>query len=314
MGFDNWDAIINHSLMQPIDIFLSFFNKAASESKNSDALLNRLVVVYIRLHKQSSNPLEHEFLSIETKDTKDGSIRRFILERTIMNEVTAPAPQRPTVTMKDSATGSLENLQQGITNFIRSPSRPATPLSAMEEGTLASTSTSTVYPPLSFSHPQLSKGDTLSLSAAKTSQVISHSLKGDHKVMAYDRILGESYLEQPRYGCGRNALQIKPKNLMLFELIVIAKAVHDFSPEYTMLGGNCFWFCSMVVDVLMEVVAVDEIGTVVKDGQYMKMDDIRGRWNGWKVTQTDPTEVSRIVKNFEKLHSEELNEVNLFFF
>ena len=126
MGFDNWNAIIDRALMQPIAVFLSFFNKAASESKNSDALLNRLVVVYIRHHKQSSNPLEHEFLSIETKDKTDGSIRRFILERTIMNQVTAPAPQQPTVTMKDSATDSFENVQQGITNFIRSPSRPAT--------------------------------------------------------------------------------------------------------------------------------------------------------------------------------------------
>ena len=309
MGFDNWNAIIDRALMQPIAVFLSFFNKAASESKNSDALLNRLVVVYIRHHKQSSNPLEHEFLSIKTKDKTDGSIRRFILERTIMNQVTAPAPQRPTVTMKDSATGSFENVQQGIL-FVHLLAQQTT-LSAMEEGTLASTSTSTAYPPLSFPHPQLSTGDTLSLSAAKTSQVVSQSLKGDNKVIAYDRILGESYLDQPRYSCGRN---IEPKGLMLFQLIVIAKAVHDFSPEYTMLGGNCFWFCNMVVDVLMEVVAVDEIGTVVKDGQYVKMDDIRGRWNGWKVTQTDPTEVSRIVKIFKKLHSEELNEVNLFFF
>jgi hypothetical protein len=321
MGFNHWDAIIDRTLAQPIPVFLSFFNKAASESNSSDDLLSRLAVVYILLHKQTNNPLEHEFLVIETKDTKDGTMRTFILERMVVGQATAPAPQRPMVTKKDSGYQVLENVQQGIANYIRSPSpsRPITPLSAMEEG-LASTSTSTLSPPLLSPHRQLSKGDTLSLFAAKTSQSVKHSLKGDNKAIAYDRILGESYLLQTRYGCGRNALQIKPNDLKLFELIVIASAVHDFAPEYTMLERNCFWFCNMVVDVLMEVVNVDEIGTIARDEsesdnqQYVKMDDIRGRWNGWKVTQTDPAEVSMIVKNFRKLHTEELTEVNLFFF
>ena len=70
----------------------------------------------------------------------------FILERSGVAGVAAP--QEPTIDRNDFESpdsGShhkLEIVQQGITNYIHSPSRPRTPpLSSMEEGTLTSTST-----------------------------------------------------------------------------------------------------------------------------------------------------------------------------
>jgi hypothetical protein len=326
MGFDNWNAIIDPSLQEPIPVCLSFFNRAASQSAASIHLLDRLRVIHVWLNKQSQSELEHEYIIIETKDAsdKDAASKMFIIERTVTSQGTVPrsnAPQRPTPpTKKDSSYQALENVQQEITNYIRSPSRSITPLSAMEEGTL-STSTSTLHP-LSFQRPQYSKGDTLSLSATKASQAVSQSLdnvkRNNVEVNACDRILGEAFLHQSAYGCGRVAVEIMPSNLTLFEMVVIAQAVHDFAPQYTMLERNCYWFCNMVVDVLMEVNSVQAIGTVVTgdDGvSYMKKDpDIRGRWRGWKVTQTDPEEVSTIVRNFKKSLSEELKEVKLFFF
>ena len=61
----------------------------------------------------------------------------------------------------------------------------------MEKGTLTPTPTPSLYPPVLFLSPQHSIGDTLSLSATKTFQTVSHSLDKGDKMEALDQILGE---------------------------------------------------------------------------------------------------------------------------
>ena len=105
---------------------------------------------------------------------------------------------------------------------------------------------------------------------------------------ACDRMLGESAITRRRYGIlvGRNARQIKPNKLTLFELSVLAEAVHDFASDYSYLERNCYWFCNMVVDAIIEIFHVDDL-VDPKDGricQYKPIDpyqsDISGRWRG----------------------------------
>jgi hypothetical protein len=62
----------------------------------------------------------------------------------------------------------------------------------------------------------------------------------------FDRVLGNSYVNQPRYGKGQKALELKPNSLTFFELIILAQTVHEFAPQYSTLEKNCYWFCNTV--------------------------------------------------------------------
>jgi hypothetical protein len=314
MGFDNWKAIIDPSLSQPIDHFLHYFSQAASVSDETGVLLDRLSVVMLWLNKHPDPP-EHEYIIIQTEDAQDGMSRLFILERMIsksdceLQDTTGTG----TTTKKDSKrpdTGSYQ-LVQGITNYILPPSRPAiTPLSSMEEGTLTSTST-----PVSFLAPQHSIPDTLSLSATKTSQMVSDSFdKGDKKA-ALDRILGSNVILQRRYGLGQNARQIKPNNLKLFELMVLAQAVHEFAPHYSQFHRNCYWFGNMIIDAVTEICPGSWTSPGDEDGgNIYKKSLISGRWNGLKVSDTEREELSMIVGAYKKARTKAISEVKFFFF
>lgn len=285
MVFDTWAAIIDRSLYQPISHVLFYFTSAASASQTPGTVLDRLEVVWIWLNKDPDPP-EHEYIIVETKDSQDGKIRYFIFDRTVG---TANAPE---------------------------PSRPISPLSSMEEGT------PTHYPPVSFPSPQHSLGDALSLSTIETSQAVLDSLDKGEKTAAFDRILGESHTEGRRYGYGQNARQIKPNNLKLFELLVLAQVVHDFSPLYSLLERNCYWYCNIVVDAVVEIFGLDESispGDSERKNHYSPIadpyrSDISGRWNGFKVSHTKAEDLIRIVHEFKKKHRATLSEVSLFFF
>jgi hypothetical protein len=69
---------------------------------------------------------------------------------------------------------------------------------------------------------------------------------------------------------------------MFFELIFLAKTVHEFAPQYITLEKNCYWFCTMVLNACK-----------VLYGHYSEDDDkphwhhskILGCWKGLKINQ-----------------------------
>jgi hypothetical protein len=309
MAFDPWAAIIEYYLYQPISHVLFYFTSAASASPRPEIVLDRLNVVWIWLNKHTEQP-EHEYIIIETKDSQDRKTRLFIIDRSIQK------PESTTTKKKDSKrpnTGSYQHL----TDFILSPSNS---ISSMEEGTLTPASTSTLYPPVSFPTPQHSIADTLSLSAAKASQSISESLDKEDKIESVDRILGEFAINRRRYGVGQNARQIKPNNLKLFELLVLVQVVQDFAPRYSLLERNCYWFCNIILDSVIEVFGLDNSICPEDDdrkAQYVPIDphqsNISGRWMGWKVSHTKPEELATIIQDFKQAHSAIISEVKFFF-
>lgn len=327
MGFNAWNAITDRLLYQPISHVLFYYLTAASESETPEIVLDRLNVVWIWLNKHPDPP-EHEYIIVETKDSQDGMTRLFILDRSVEKAGCIPeidGPNRPTTTTKTSQrpdTGSHQLLGniQGLSNLIRSPSisGSTTSLSSMEEGALPPT----LYPPVSFPLPQHSIIDTLSLSATKTSQAVSDSFdKGGEQTGAFDRIFGDSAILQRRYGFGRNARQIKPNNLKLFELLVLAEAVHDFAPTYSRLGKNCYWFSNILMDAVIEIFGLDHsisAGDGGRETKYTPIDpyqsEISGRSKGWKVSHTNPDDLSRIVHDFKKAHTAIISQVKFFFF
>lgn len=185
----------------------------------------------------------------------------------------------------------------------------------------ASTSTSSLLPPLTFPSPQHSMGDVLSLSATQVSQAFAESFDKDKNVEALDRIFGENVVLQHRYGLGRNAWQIKPNNLKLFELMVLSEVVHNFAPRYSLLDKNCYWYCNMVIDAIVVIFRLDDSISPGDDHRKTKFTptnphqlSISGHWNSFKVSHTKKEELSRIIYDFKRAHTAIMSEVSFFFF
>ena len=313
--FDAWGAIVDRYVLQPVAHFLFYFTQAASQSPSPTLILDRLSVSWIWLNKHVESP-EHEYLIIETVDSVDETTRLFVLDRTI-----APPEPKDTTSTKDGSkrpdTSAYQRLGnfQGISDLIQSsisPSHATTSLSAMEEGLSASASTSTPisYPPVSHRPSHHSIKDTITLSATKSTQILSDSLNKRDKLPALDQIRGESAALSPWYSLGKNTQQIKPRNLMFFEFIILAHTVHLFAPDYSHTRWNCYWFANMLIDTIIGLFGLKEEDTLPEDEtrkeQYKSLDShlaqASGCWNGQKIIQTDIKELSKVVYAFKKEH------------
>ena len=115
-------------------------------------------------------------------------------------------------------------------------------------------------------------------------------------------------------------MQIKPNNLKLFELVILANVVHDFAPNYSLMGKNCFWFCNMMFDAIIEIFHLDK-SINPKDDERLKkfvpvlIDPhncaISGRYLGWKVNHTDSEDLSKVVHEFKKARTFAISEVKI---
>ena len=51
---------------------------------------------------------------------------------------------------------------------------------------------------------------------------------------------------------------MKPRHMGLFEFLVLVAVVHDFSPQYTPLDKNCYWFCNVIMDAVTVIFHLDD--------------------------------------------------------
>jgi len=265
------------------------------------------------LNKEPSPP-NHEYIIIETKDTTNDESRLFLLERVLGKHDCPPDEDAAKENSERQGTYNGSRLLDGLSKFILPPS----PLSLMEEGTSTPTSG---FTPVSFPDPRHGLCDTVSLSATKAARV-SHAVsdskdKGDSKMCALDRVQGGNLILSSRYGCGRNARQIKPKGMSLFNLIVLAQVVHNFAPHYSTLNRNCYWYTNMIFDACLEIFQDDESTTPEDDKRKKKFElydsTVSGRWLGWKVSHTDRNELSVIVSDYKQAHHKAFNKVKIVF-
>jgi hypothetical protein len=145
---------------------------------------------------------------------KDNKQRLFIFDCIVSKLNYNPEqPQAKGTTTKENSNtqASTYNSFEWLSNLV-SPSNSVTTLSSMEEGKLTSSSTSTLYPPIYIPDPPHSMGNVISLSATKASQVVLESLDKDGKIQMreFDRVLGNSYVNDPWYSKGKKALELKP--------------------------------------------------------------------------------------------------------
>ena len=292
-----WGHIIDPHLNQTVDVVRSFFIVALSGA-DGEALMGELNIVRMWLNKSP----EHEYIVVETRD-KNNVSRLFILHRVYRSCDTPNAG-----TYAGKIIDFLSNLM---------PSCPVSPLSFMEEGTLASTSASasTPCPPVSFPNPNHTFGDLLSLSTVQAMSATKDKCGNDKP--AVDRLLGQGSIYDSRYSCRQNAQQLKPRDATLFDLILLAQTVHDFAPNYLRYSKNCFWYCGLIFDACLELFPDDNSISTGDEERRTKFEPydtaISGHWMGWKVSRTDKEDLSKIIREYKSARAAAYREVKIVF-
>jgi hypothetical protein len=313
---DTWGQIIKPSLNQPVEVVEHFFIDAVSRPDGED-FVDRLNVVSMTLNKDPKDT-EHEIIIIKTKDTKDGVLRFFTLHRLPAKPSNPPTTTRMESTDRPDTDTDRNKLLAGLSNFMPSLSRPVSPGSSslMEEGRLASTLTSSSAPnlcsPLSFPNRQLLLGDAVSLKAVQAVSDSKGKGSNDLPIDANDRMIGGDSMLDPQYACGRNARVLEPSNLSLFDLTILAQAVHEFAPHYAIIGKNCYWFCNIIFDACIELFPPDNLDSPVENIRKFGLheDEISGRFRGFKVSATNDEDLSVILRKYKKAHTKAFGKVN----
>lgn len=297
-----------------MEVVKHFFTDAVS-GPNGEDYVDRLNVVSMTLCKAMKDT-EHETIIIQTYDPKDRQNRLFTLHRVPGKPSTSP----PTTKQDSTLQGiDLNKLLEGITNLIPAPSRPPSPASLMEEGrypTPASSSSSNLHPPVMFLTSQRSFGDIVTIKAAQSISESKDKSAESLPLDANDKLLGQEFTVNAQFACSQNARVLTPKNLTLFELVILAQTVHEHAPHYTLLGKNCFWYCNMIFDACIELFQPDDfditaVNGVTKFTPHEK--GISGRYRGFKVNETNRAELSLILRKYKDAHTQAFGKVKIFF-
>ena len=280
-------------------------------------VLNRFTVIQITHCKKRSAGPQHELLLLKVIDTQSVTPTSEPILILLERNASARAPSSYFLKHPNSATvlksimKTLKAKLNSASSSIGSPSslsdtslnQPPIPLSTFPYQRIDDSG--------SESHPsesRLSFIDSATLKASKAFQ--SSGSSSSHVFKADDRfqVLG-SESKKDYLNC-IHITQIIPQSLSLFEMAVLADAVHNHDPLYSPLKSQCYWFSSMVCNVIAQVYTCDEVtrhnadcidDICVPPNDYQP--DWAGRWMGILVSDIEGTVSSVIAENF-KVHLE----------
>jgi len=72
--------------------------------------------------------------------------------------------------------------------------------------------------------------------------------------------------------------------------------------NYSRLKKNCYWYVAAVFDAIVAYFGVDPSRTPEDVQRPVTLDNL-GRWNGVKITASDPKEISIIVSKFKDVYA-----------
>jgi hypothetical protein len=129
--------------------------------------------------------------------------------------------------------------------------------------------------------------------------------------LANDRVVGVGMIDP-----GQNIRQIQPRELSLFELVLLASVVHDLSPLYSLFKNQCYWFSSIIfhaVEALYcsgrveEPETEEEIYIPLLNDSYLP--DLSGVWMGIRISRVEGAMVTYVCTEFKKLLRERMAQV-----
>jgi hypothetical protein len=313
-----FDLALNGSAKYEVEVFLYFFLGAALQAKSDPfAALDRLVVDEI-IHQQIEEP-QHDFLTIHTIDSADGSKKKFVLERMIAGERRNTPPHSLNTNTDNDESDDVTHipltskLYDSIKKFVDTifallSSEPASAESrlefeqlAMEEG-----SSSSFSPTASVASESLSMTDSITVSASEAADSVSDAVADSldqTRTLALDRFLGDSYAQLPRWS-GIKLRGFKPNCLKFFEFVILALVVHRRFPHYSKLGKNCIFYASLMY------ASAERYGGNANSCSENNHPNV-GCWKGLKVTKIDSALVSDVVKRFKRVLARQISTVSL---
>ena len=300
----SWNKIVDPGLKQEVDVAKHFFIDAMSDEGGED-IADRLTVESLSLCKSTQCALQHEIIIIQAVDSRNPQYRPLFS----LHRMPGAISSSPTTGQNAGPQyACCDKLAAGLSGLLPPPSRPASPLSNMEEGRLlmpsATTPSANSYPPVSLSASQLSLSDTISLKAVQALQAAKDKSGALPSMLACDWLEGENFTTHTRQACGQNARFLLPKKeVLLFELVLLAQVVHEHAPKYTYLGTNCFYYCSYIFAAAAELSHSEE--------SLLHETDISGRFWGFRVNEIDSAELSQILRKYKDARTAAYGEVKI---
>jgi hypothetical protein len=278
--------------------FLLYILRSWAElAPDPQLVLSQIVIKCVMLMKMPCPP-EHEFLILEVVNKKDtkAKAKLLILERTIGNPESGY-----------DTTDSQKTRTSQVTKFLKDSYVTLTTGNDqwMEEGTKPLTARD--------------KMSVISIQALNTS---SESLNKNQNSLADDLFLDEDFVFHPsRHGQCMKYFQPR-QELSLFDLALIADAVHKQSLKYTPLKKNCYFYAAVVYAVAKvrfdpKKESEDESSDISKNDEgtgfvyvsHSRLSDRFGCWNGMMMDNINPEVVKEALELFESDHIEETARV-----
>jgi len=262
---DVYSTLLSPTLRNDIASFVgSHFQFALLSPQPLYALQHRLQVILVGLNK-AGMPAQHESFAIWVRDRVTNKCHEFIIER-------APSEQRPP---KPSARFSLfsnssdspailETIRKAITNTMRYATSEAAdsffvPLSVEEDLDsipLLPLTNNSETPPNPDIHPSphaipMSFIDTITTTlAGSVASARRGSRSSSPQHLAVDSITALSPETLVPVDCIR---RFEPVDLCLFDLVLLARVVHDHAPIYGLFDNQCYMFACVIFDAVVQL-------------------------------------------------------------
>ena len=247
--------------------------------------------------KQKVSP-EHEFLVLDTIDNSDQSHRKFILERTT-SLLEAAVEKRESESNRESLIDKAKKFASILGQLLYPQSPHPPPPSAA-----ASSSSSSI----SLEYASMTILDRSTVSLAQSVDIVSESLDKVGSCPACDVFLGENTLRKKFYREAVTVRAIRPRNLKLFQLALLAHVIHELYPEYALLRQQCFFFASVVIFTIEERFGVLPAEGATGDSDLADLNK-SGRWRGVKVRVVTDGVINAVVRKFNEKYEEKLKMV-----
>jgi hypothetical protein len=284
-----------------------------------DEFLQRFMIRSITHCKDPHSTPNHEFLIIRIvdkhHDNDSGSLDLFMyLERTA-SDIPPPADYftNHDGTGKNVIINSIvETLKDKVASLLTSRSVSSAPeayQAIINESEPATSSPSILSPYF----------DAATLLSAKAS-LSSSSLSG--VFLADDRFTGGNHAGVYA-ASAHNLRQLVPKSMSLFELAVLADAVHIHNPIYSILKHHCYWYASIICDVINSKYECFDSPIPTSDRRstdtvHIPPNDylppLAGMYLGLSVCKIEEAVLSVMINNFNQHLLEKRKEVRFFFY
>src|ERR1700678_13237 len=239
MNTDNLQNLVDSTISMDTDFFLTQQMLVAVLSPDSpEKILRRFMVKSVTHCKDLFTTPQHEFLIIGLSDTYQSGSKTHLLylEWTVfIHPPTSSFADHPDNTPIHKSI--VETLEEIVVSLMPKVSQPYEAI--IDESEATANSYSHIY----------SCFDSASLFSTKS-------------VFTSTQSISKVYKADDQFSGGGNAglyakashnvrqLDFKSHSLSLFNLAVLANAVHIHAPLYSILGNHCFWFSNIICNIL----------------------------------------------------------------